>query len=100
VCFELFVRPALLSLAGQSNLPKPVQATLAKKHCQRGGRATYWPAKLETAADGSRSVTPLPWKGSGDLRTLADANALAIFPAGDRTYVAGETVATIPLDGN
>jgi molybdopterin molybdotransferase len=41
---------------------------------------------------GQPSVTPLPWKGSGDLRTLTDANSLAHFPAGDRTFQASEEV--------
>jgi molybdopterin molybdotransferase len=42
-------------------------------------------------------VTPLPWKGSGDLATLAGANCLAYFPAGDRLFKAGETVEVLHL---
>jgi molybdopterin molybdotransferase len=81
VCFELFVRPAIKKLAGQKDcVQRPVQATLTNDHAQRGERVTYWPSRLEETADGTRQVTPLPWQGSGDLRTLADANALAIFP--------------------
>ena len=98
VCFELFVRPALKKLAGCRDCqPRPLEATLTKPHQQRGERATYWPAKLETAADGSRVVTPLAWKGSGDLRTLADANGLAIFPPGERQYGPGERISVLPL---
>ena len=98
VCFELFVRPAFKKLAGHKEcVERPVQATLTKPHSQRGERATYWPAKLETAADGSRVITPLVWKGSGDLRTLAEANALAIFPPGERHYQPGEMIVAIPL---
>ena len=101
VCFELFVRPALKKLGGHKDcLPQARPAALTREHVQRGPRVAYWPSRVEEAVSGTRQVTPLAWKGSGDLRTLADANALAIFPAGDRTYVAGETVATIPLDGN
>jgi molybdopterin biosynthesis enzyme len=37
-------------------------------------------------------VELLDWKGSADLRTLADADCLAQFPAGDRTYAAGDRV--------
>ena len=54
---------------------------------QRGERPTYWPAAV--CEDG---VKPLVWKGSGDLRTLADANCLALFPAGERMFHAGEEV--------
>ena len=42
-------------------------------------------------------VTTLPWKGSGDLATLAGANCLAFFPAGDRLFKAGETIEVLHL---
>lgn len=98
VCFELFVRPALLKLAGHKDcVQQPVQASLTKEHAQRGERVTYWPSRLEVTAAGARLITPLPWQGSGDLRTLADANALAIFPAGDRQFAAGDRVGVLLL---
>ncbi len=98
VCFELFVRPALNKLAGQKEcVQRLVQAALTKEHVQRGERIAYWPSRLEEAADGARQVTPLLWKGSGDLRTLADANALAIFPGGDRNYERGATVGVLQV---
>jgi molybdopterin molybdotransferase len=98
VCFELFVRPAILKLAGHKEcVQQPVQATLTKGHATRGERATYWPSWLAESADGTRQVTPLAWQGSGDLRTLADANALAIFPPGDRHYESGSSVAVLRI---
>ncbi|HZL86924.1 MAG TPA: gephyrin-like molybdotransferase Glp [Pirellulaceae bacterium] len=98
VCFELFVRPAILKLAGHKDcVQQPVQAALTTDHAQRGQRATYWPSRLTELPDGMRRVTPLPWKGSGDLRTLADANALAIFPPGDRHYESGSSVAVLRI---
>jgi molybdopterin molybdotransferase len=50
---------------------------------QQGQAASSGPTSL---------VTPLPWQGSGDLRTLADANCLAYFPAGDQTFAAGTPI--------
>jgi molybdopterin molybdotransferase len=98
VCFELFVRPAILKLAGHKEcVQQPIQAALTKDHAQRGQRATYWPSRLAESADGTRQVTPLAWQGSGDLRTLADANALAIFPPGDRHYESGSSVAVLRI---
>jgi molybdopterin molybdotransferase len=98
VCFELFVRPALMKLAGRNDcVPQPVQATLTTEHAQRGERATYWPSRLDKQADGTLAVTPLAWKGSGDLRTLADANALSIFPPGQRQYQRREKIAVIRI---
>ncbi|MDX1948656.1 MAG: molybdopterin molybdotransferase MoeA [Pirellulaceae bacterium] len=90
VCFELFVRPALAKLCGvePKGLPQ-IWAALAIEHQQRGDRPTFWPAKLESG----ELVTPLAWQGSGDLRTLAEADCLAYFPPGDRIFAAGEMVA-------
>lgn len=97
VCFELFVRPALLALAGQRDcVREPLQATLTKEHRQRGDRATYWPSRLEEAADGSPRISPLSWKGSGDLRSVVDANALAIFPGGS-LYSTGSVIYALRL---
>jgi len=62
-------------------------------HQQRGDRPTYWPAAVC-----ENEVKPLPWKGSGDLRTLADANCLAFFPAGERMYRASEEVEVLLFD--
>jgi molybdopterin molybdotransferase len=94
VCFELFVRPAIQKLRG---LPPVgllrVTAELAKDHEHRGDRPTYWPAKVEESV-----VVPLAWQGSGDLRTLTDANCLAFFPAGERRFKKGEAIDVRLLD--
>ena len=91
VCFALFVRPALDALAGRAPLERSTLAELTADYTQHGERTTYHPARLVGGPDGPR-VTPLSWRGSGDLRTLVDANALAIFPAGSRQYAAGEVI--------
>lgn len=97
VCFELFVRPALAKLSGREpkGLPRTM-ASLTHEHRQRGERPTYWPASLSDQS-GTRMVRPLPWQGSGDLRTLADANCLAHFPAGDREFREGEEIEVLVL---
>ncbi len=99
VCFELFVRPAIARLAGRSVASAtPLEARLTCDHATRGDRPTYFPSRL-ASIDGAWSIEPLRWQGSGDLCTLAQANALACFPPGDRAYVAGETVSAIRLAG-
>jgi molybdenum cofactor synthesis domain-containing protein len=45
----------------------------------------------------SAMVSLLSWQGSGDLRTLTDANCLAHFPAGDRLFRAGDEVEVLLL---
>ena len=90
VCFELFVRYALNLLAGDFRSEHRL-ARLAQAHLHRGGRPTYWPATLkENGID--LVVMLLSSKGSGDLKTLADANCLAFFLGEERLFVAGEEV--------
>ena len=100
VCFELFVRPAIGRLAGRRDASLvQVAAELATPHVHRGDRPTYHPARLESA-DGRNLIRPLRWQGSGDLRTLVEANSLACFPAGDREYPAGESIVALLLPGS
>ncbi len=92
VCFELFVRPAVRTLAG---LPAGrlvgTTANLASPYQHRGPRPTFYPARRQETR-GVTSATPLVWKGSADLRTLAKADCLIRFPAGDHDYDTGHTV--------
>lgn len=101
VCFELFVRPAITRLSGREfNGHSFVKARLAKPHVQRGDRPTFHPARWQAAAGGDSglpTIEPLPWQGSGDLRGLVAANALAYFPPGDRQFQTGEVIETLPL---
>jgi molybdopterin molybdotransferase len=96
VGFELFVRPAIAKLAGRSHAADETTAILASEFAHRGDRPTYHPAELRFEA-GQAVVEPLKWKGSGDLRTLAGANALACFPSGDERHAAGETIRVLRL---
>ncbi len=98
VCFELFVKPAIARLAGRPwTPPHPTRsAKLSTAFQQRGDRATYHPAVLTSSGDGLL-VEPIAWKGSADLRGFMGANALAVFPPGERSYAIGETVEVLPL---
>ncbi|REK08242.1 MAG: molybdopterin molybdenumtransferase MoeA [Planctomycetota bacterium] len=97
VCFELFVRPAIASLAGRGWPEMPeVPAALQNDHLQRGDRPSYLPARVQNV-DGQMTVELVRWHGSGDLLGLVEANALAHFPPGERTFAAGETVGVLPL---
>jgi len=99
VCFELFVRPAVESLMGRAAAgPRYVPARLATRFEHRGDRPTYYPARLERDSEGAATLEPLPWHGSADLRGLAEANSLACFAAGDRTYDAGDAILALPLE--
>lgn len=98
VCFELFVRPALRAMAGHPFQPREaIIAQLGDDFQQRGERVAYHPARLSGEA-GSMVVEPLSWQGSGDLRTLAKANSLIRFDAGDRLFKEDEPVEVVWLD--
>lgn len=97
VCFELFVRPALRKLLGQTNpLPAYEPGILAAPFTSRGDRPTYHPGAFElndpTSPASPRRVRPLVWHGSADLRTLTAATILICFAPGDRSYVPGDAV--------
>jgi molybdopterin molybdotransferase len=93
VCFELFVRPAIARLSGQNAATelRQLPARLAAAFEHRGERPTYFPAVVRRDGDGFLAET-VRWRGSADLRGLAQANALAMFPAGDRAWQAGDPV--------
>lgn len=95
VCFELFVRAALRKLMGViPATPTVINARLTQAHTTKGDRPTYQPARLEWLADGP-TVTAVPWVGSSDLRATVAANAMALFPIGDRTYPVGSAIEVI-----
>jgi molybdopterin molybdotransferase len=92
VCFHLFVRPAIARLLGRTDEPlQRLPAVLAVEHTTSGNRPTYFPGRAAQAGDHA-IVHPLPWRGSADLRTLTDANALIYFPPGSKTYRANDPV--------
>lgn len=104
VCFELFVRPALAKLAARppAGLAE-FQARLSAPFEHRGGRPTYFPARLLPAPPASTTAGELPllelldWRGSADLRTLTDADALAHFPTDERKYASGDVIGAVRL---
>ncbi len=98
VCFELFVRPAIGRLAVRTDAGlASISVPLAVDFMQRSDRPTYHPARL-AIVEGRAGIEPLRWQGSGDLRTLIEANALAYFPPGQRAFRAGEIVQALRLE--
>ena len=91
VVFELFVRPALLKMAGHTDLLRPTfKAVLAADVTNKDGRVNYMRAIL-TEQDGEYTAKTTGPQGSGILHSLVLANGLITIPAGV-TLHAGETV--------
>jgi molybdopterin molybdotransferase len=98
VTFELFVRPALDRLAGHPAAPPPplLEARLAAPYGQRAVPLTVFvPAALERAG-ADTTARPLPSQGSGDLVSMARADALMVVPPGTSSLAAGAPVAVLP----
>ena len=91
VVFELFVRPALLKMAGHKDLLRPTfKATLAEAITNRDGRVNYMRAILKVS-DGEITAQTTGPQGSGILHSLVLANGLITIPTAT-TLAAGETV--------
>jgi molybdopterin molybdotransferase len=92
VCLNLYVRAALEAWSGQAIHADFKRAILAME-LEAGGNAreTFWPATWRLAG-GRAVVTPLRWSSSGDLTSLASANALIRVTAGAGKLAPGTTV--------
>ncbi|MBT5017140.1 MAG: molybdopterin molybdotransferase MoeA [Planctomicrobium sp.] len=100
ICFELFVKTALRKFQGEENpFPPLIEATLQKDFSQRGDREVWFPSYAEIE-NGKVVVTPTGWKGSSDIRSTAQANCSASFPAGERIFTAGESVQVLVWSGS
>lgn len=102
VCFELFARPAIAALAGRGFVGLPTcAARLSHDYDHAAGRAACLPARLADAIASLGEGTPrlagveiLPWHGSADLATLAQANGL-VHLAAERVRLAAGTLVDV-----
>jgi molybdopterin molybdotransferase len=106
VTFELFVRPAIGLLLGR---PEPATlattgARLAADYAQRKLPLTVfvpatfvpWGEPADASTVPLAAVRPVPSQGSGDLRSMAAADALMIIEPGITDLPAGSVVAVLP----
>jgi molybdopterin molybdotransferase len=93
VSFQVFVRPAIGALQGDSTLRLPtVRAELAGPLRSPAGRRSF----LRAVLDGDK-VTPLTGQGSHQIATLGRANALITVPEWVVQMQAGETADVLVL---
>jgi len=92
VSFELFVRPAILTMLGRSQIERPqVRASLAADVSGPKGKMQYARVVVERGGDGW-VATPTGARGSNLISTVARANGLAMIPPGTETAPAGSQV--------
>ncbi len=99
VTFELFVRPALLKMRGQTELSRPtVQAVLTEDAVHEPGRRSYQRGFLSHDGD-SYFVHPTGDQSSHRLRSTVAANALLVIPTDVSMIPAGDYVTVLWTDG-
>ncbi len=90
VTFEIFARAAVELLGGQKEPCLPlVWSKLSQDFGQKTGLTRFLPAVL--SADGGQ-ITPMPWQGSGDVPSLARANAFLVTEPDRETWTAGDWI--------
>jgi molybdopterin molybdotransferase len=97
VTFLVFVRPALIAMAGGEPDERRTTARLGAAYEKPTDRAHAARARLELTPEGW-VVWPLPRQGSHVLTSMLAADCLALFPTAAATVAAGETVEVELLD--
>lgn len=88
--FELFARAAIELLSGQNEANLPLTLSrLCHDFRQKRGLTRFLPALL--SADGSH-VSPIAWRGSSDVPSLARANAFLVTEPERETWNAGDLI--------
>ena len=91
VGFEVFVRPVLARLAGQSGGIRSGVRVRSEEEILSDGRESYLRAEVREV-DGVLTARLTGHQGSGNLYSLVQANALLIIPAGVKCVPAGQEV--------
>ena len=96
VTFELFVRPALLAMQGRRRLDRPrLRAIAAAPITNHGSRRGYLRVSL-APRDGGWEARLTGEQGSGILRSMVQADGLAVLP-GDSKVATGDEVEVIVI---
>ncbi|MBN8888158.1 MAG: molybdopterin molybdotransferase MoeA [Rudaea sp.] len=97
--FLAFVRPALDALTRRAGRGPGVYARLTQPVHKTHSRTEFLRAALVCDASGTLHATPLAKQGSGQLRGVAEADALIVLPEAAQEYAAGTIVEALPLPG-
>ena len=99
VSFEVFVRPALLKMAGHANVHRPRrQVTLAHKVNHSPDRTEFQRVTLSRHEDGELVASTTGAQASSRLLSMRDANGLIVLPHGQGDFPAGSVVEALVLD--
>jgi len=88
VAFEVFVRLAIQKMSGSGMMPRPVQRVRLTQPIDSDGRQSYLRA-IASNAGGEWSARLTGHQGSGNMRSLVQANALLLVPSGVKSLPIG-----------
>jgi molybdopterin molybdotransferase len=98
VCFELFVRPAIRKMQGETRLYRRTVRAVTEDRLQTPGRLTHFlRAVVRETPEGWRARLTGP-QGSGILTSMVKANALLVVPEEEDDVPPGTTLAVMLLD--
>ncbi len=97
VCFELFVRPAVLALQGAPFSPGFRHGILAAPVRRNRERDELIRVTASAGGDAPPRLTPLSGQSSHQIAVTAGADGLARIPTGDGELPAGTSVGFLPL---
>jgi molybdopterin molybdotransferase len=95
-CTTRLASRLITRLAGGLPEDRFLPARLTQPLGANGPREFYQPVRLEWTPDGPLA-TPLPWRGSADLFTLAAARGLMVRPENDVPQPAGATIKILEI---
>jgi molybdopterin molybdotransferase len=98
-CFHLFVRPALTCLQGIAWRDAYFKKFILTEDFEGSAdRLTFWPGIVRPGT--LEEVQLLGWRGSSDLRTLANADAMVRIPVGESKLLRGSTQSGMLINGS
>lgn len=97
VCFELFVRPAILKMQGRADLDRPRLTAITEDRLVNPPHLEQYFRGIARREQGQVLVRLTGDQGSHVLRSMADANCLIVVPLGTAEVPGGAAVEIVPL---
>lgn len=100
VTFELFARPAIQKMRGQTKLFRRPVSVVLDEALTTNADLTHFLRAVVSVRDGRATARLTGPQSSGILTSMSNANALLIVPADRRSVSAGETLNAILIGGD
>lgn len=98
VSFELFIRPALASMAGRRDIDRPRVPVVLVDGTTPTDRIEYQRARVTVDASGKLVARTTGSQQSSRLESFVGANAFLVVPPRAEPYAAGDVVEAVLLD--